>query len=140
MGIEQTNDKPLVSQHIKEKVDSGFSGGRKLYGDLFNVWSRLRMFTYPEKIQTLQPLPHYRQYMAEAKSSGGESRYPQAEIDYVMRLSDPISVAHFDQLIDEFNSKIEGIKQINDVAGIQTFIDRANTLVYKKSDAEECVE
>jgi len=136
MKIEQPSDKPLVNQQIKEKVDSGFSGGRKLYGDMFIIWARLRMFTYPEKVQTLQPLPHYKQYMEEAKSSEGESRYPQEEINYVMQLSDPGSIVYFDQLIDDFNSKIESIKQNNDVAEIQGFVDRANALVYKKSDLE----
>jgi hypothetical protein len=99
---------------------------------MFNIWARLNFRTSPEQIQTLASLPYYRQYMEESKSSSGQNRYSQEEIKYVMQLSDPESVAAFDQLVDEFNADIERIKQTNDVEAITGFLQRAGELVYKK--------
>ena len=132
MSVEGGGDRPQISQHRKELVDSGFSGGRKLYGDSYNMWTRANWCEAPEDVEMLTPLPHYKQNMEEAQASDGKSRYPQEEIEYVVQLSDPASVAAFDQLIDEFNADLERIKREKDFAAAKRFAERAHELIYKK--------
>ena len=132
MNIEHSGDSPQLHPKKKEMVDSGFSSGRKLYGDSYNVWARVNWCTTPEDTEKLKPLPHYKQNMEEAKSSNGQNRYPQEEIEYVMQLSDPASVVAFDQLVDDFNADLERIKREKDFAAAQRFHKKAHELIYKK--------
>jgi len=121
MSVEGGGDRPQLHPKKKEIVDSGFSGGRKLYGDSYNMWTRANWCELPEDTGRLSPLSHYRQNMEEAKSSDGQSRYPQPEIEYVMELSGPASVAAFDHVVDEFNADLERIKREKDFCCCQAF-------------------
>lgn len=125
MKTDSPRQKELPPER-KKIVESGFSEGRNLYGDMFNVWVLLG-FTPPEEIETITPLSYYRQYMEERKRS-----YSQGEINYVMELSDPGAIADFDRLVDEFNSDLERIKRDKDVATIKKFQQKASELIYKK--------
>jgi len=49
-----------------------------------------------------------------------------------MELSDPASVAAFDQLVDEFNADLERIKREKDFEAAQRFDNRAHELIYRK--------
>jgi|SRR3989344_5288760 len=125
---EGKNELPIegLSPKRKELVDGGFSEGRKLYGDLFNIWGHLAFVTSAEELHSIKLLEHYKQFMEQ-------NRYPQAEVDYVMQLSDPTAVAEFDRLVDEFNADLERIKQEGDVGKVREFTKRASELVYRKS-------
>ena len=131
MSIE-SGDRPPIHPKIKEMVDSGFSNGRKLYGDRFNVWYLAWHCYNPKDTQKLEPLPHYQQSMEEATFSNGEHRYSPEGIEYVMQLSDAEAVAAFDQLVDEYNADLERIKTEQDFAAAHEFARRAKELIYKK--------
>jgi len=121
MTIEDGGDsmpKYTIDPRDKAMVDSGFSGGRKLYGDAFNAWPIYR------PIQRLCPVEHYENYLCRTS--------PQSK-DYIMSISDPEAVAAFDRLVDEFNADVERIKQQNDEATKDRFVQRAKELIYKKS-------
>ena len=132
MSIESDGDRPPINPKIKEIVDSGFSGGRKLYGDSFGQFYVANNCNFTKNTDRLCPLLHYKQRIEEAKSSDGHSRYPQEEIDYVMELSDPEAVAAYDQLVDEFNADLERIKTEQDFAAAKDFARRAKELIYQK--------
>lgn len=123
MNIEGGGDIPKTRETpnsaTKEMVDRGFSGGRKLYGDIFNVWP-----IYTIKAERLSPVPHY--------VDAVQSRYGQSEADYVLRLSDIGAIDAYNQLVDEFNTDLDRIKQENDIAAKDSFVKKAREIIYKK--------
>lgn len=125
------SDSPQIREHIKQRVEQGFSGGRKLYGDSYNNFGWLQNYADPGSIQTIPlnflPLRHYEEDM--------RARYKtdQDEIDYVMQLSAPESVAAYDQFIDELNADLERIIKEKDTAALDNLLERGHALVYKKA-------
>ncbi|MDO8659806.1 MAG: hypothetical protein Q7K54_04385 [Candidatus Parcubacteria bacterium] len=130
MGVEDGGDSQQIRDHIKQRVEQGFSGGRKLYGDSYNNFGWLQGYAYTDSIQTIPsnflPLRHYEEDM--------RARYKtdQDEVDYVMQMSDPVAVAAYDQFIDELNANLERIVKEKDVAALDTLLERGSALVYKK--------
>lgn len=130
MGVEGGGDSHGVREHIKKRVDEGFSGGRKLYGDSYNNFGWLQHYADSDSIQTIPanflPLRHYEEDMRVRYKTD------QDEVDYVMQLSDPRAVAAYDQFIDELNADLERIIKEKDVTALENLLEKGRTIVYKK--------
>ena len=128
MSVEGGGDSPKMREHIKKRVDQGFSDGRKLYGDSYNEFGWLIAYVDIDSVQMIPPnylpLKHYEEYI--------RAHSPQDELDYVMQLSDPEAVAAYNKFIDELNADLERIIKEKDVTALEAFLERGSTLVYKK--------
>jgi len=115
MSIENNDDSiKLSSADIEKKkklIDSHFTLNTGLNEDTINNWQAAMFF---------KPVKHYKEYFLAS--------YPEF-IDYIMEKSSSEKVKEFDQLVDEFNSKLEQIRENNDQAVVKSYLDKAVKLI-----------
>ncbi|MDQ5890082.1 MAG: hypothetical protein QG609_575 [Patescibacteria group bacterium] len=111
----------------------------KLDHDIFNTWMDTMIICIASNEQTpqrLKPtlsdetwnrLKERLRYEEEI-----QSRRLPGDIELVMELSDPTTVAAYDKLVDEFNSDLERIKKTKDATAVRDFYLRAKELIYSE--------
>ena len=111
MSLEN-NYKPMADiENEKKLIDMHFIKNTGLCEDVINGWQTAMLFW---------PVKHYEEYYKD--------KYPQW-VEYIMERSLPEKVKEFNQLADEFNSKLKQIKENNDEAAVDFYLKKAVKLI-----------
>ena len=117
MSLESNSDSQPIT--ISPIIQSEFARGKKLTADAGNIWQTVSMWfrakTRGETQPPLEPCEHYEEYIRHTST-------PE-EADWIMDQSDQEAVAAFNQIVDDFNARLEELIE-GDISDAQIYINR----------------
>lgn len=119
-------ESPIVVSLTDEQqkmIDIHFPEGRKLSTDTFNYWSSAAMLADAEMFNEMPEIPFYRDTFP---------KYTPAELAYTLQKSDPVAIAEYDALVNEYNNDLPRIKKEKDAETAKVFARKADKLIRGK--------
>jgi hypothetical protein len=141
MGIENGDNSQQEAMEDQLRIIRSRFIKYKLDHDIFNTWidamiiciasneqtpQRLKPTLSDETWNGLKERQHYEEEI--------QSRRLPGDINLVLELSDPTTVAAYDKLVDEFNGDLERIKKTKDATAVKDFYLRAKELIYSEKE------
>lgn len=107
----------------RKMIDAHFPADRKLSTDVFNQWSSAAMLADAEMFDEMTKIPFYRDTFP---------KYTLAELAYTLQKSDPVAIAEYDSLVNEYNNDLPRIKKEKNAEAAKVFARRADKLIRGK--------
>lgn len=108
-------------------------------GDVVNAWSFTHVTALLGEFDSIEPVKHYAEYFKDQDKKYEEAGKPGL-FKAVMERSNPRTVALFDQLVDDFNTRLPQIIENRDVQTVQEYVGRAYQLKEKLPEDQNSKE
>lgn len=115
----------ILTPNEKEMIDMQFGDGAKLSMDYVNAYTSLKYWAESGNYSKIEPIPTYKEYFLK------EGKNPNA-LPYILQLSDPEAAEALDNLVSDFNNKLEIIKEDEKIGIAKDFLIAIRELVEGK--------
>lgn len=115
----EEREKQMVSAEEKAFVEKiHFGQGEKSSADYINAYTTISIYSQLGNFEKMKVVKTYKEYFENSP--------------YVLELSDKETVKKIDELVSEFNSDLDRIKEEKDIEAVKDFLDKIGNLMKEK--------